>query len=110
MQCAPWRSTRRVVRRPRLLAVLFAALTAHAGSLWPPCVPGAHVVIKQYSVPMSELDERERRGAANEISVLKSLVHPNVIRYLHDFQHGDVLHIVMEYADQGTLHEVRCLS
>ena len=38
----------------------------------------------------------------NEVKVLKSLDHPNIIKYFDTFMHNSKLCILMEYADNGT--------
>lgn len=42
----------------------------------------------------------------NEISVFKSIHHPNLIQYIESFIHKDKLCIIMEYADGGDLSKV----
>ena len=42
----------------------------------------------------------------NEVNILKSLNHPNVIRYVEDFVLDDIFYIVTEYAPNGTLQEL----
>lgn len=38
---------------------------------------------------------------------MRSLNHPNIIRYEHSFYDEDNLYIVMEYAEKGDLSQVR---
>lgn len=40
---------------------------------------------------------------AREIKVLKELKHPNIIEYLGDYQQDDNIHLIMEFAENGTL-------
>ena len=37
----------------------------------------------------------------NEVNVLKSLNHPNIVRYYDSFIHNSKLCILMEYAENG---------
>ncbi len=37
----------------------------------------------------------------NEIEVLKSLSHPNIVKYYESFVANGVVSIIMEYAEQG---------
>ena len=67
----------------------------------------SHVVIKQ--VNLRDLDSRQLLDTMNEIRVLRSLNHPNIIRHLDDYRNKDHLCIVMEYAGAGDL-EVRIKS
>ncbi|MFN9904777.1 MAG: protein kinase [bacterium] len=39
----------------------------------------------------------------NEVNILKSLNHPNVIRYVEDFVLKNRFYVVTEYAPKGTL-------
>ena len=39
----------------------------------------------------------------NEVNILKSLNHPNVIRYVEDFVLKNRFYVVTEYAPNGTL-------
>lgn len=41
----------------------------------------------------------------NEVYILASLNHPNIIQYFDSFVLENKLHIVMEYALQGNLHD-----
>lgn len=47
-------------------------------------------------------------GAKNEVGILKSLNHPNIIQYYDSFMKHGVVHIVMEYASKGTLFDFIC--
>ena len=54
---------------------------------------------------ISEMDVEEREGALNEIRILASLSHPNIIGYKEAFfdENSKTLNIVMEYADDGDI-------
>ena len=60
-------------------------------------------IIKQ--IEISGIPEKERKEALNEVKVLSSLQHPNIVKYVDSFQDGGKLNIVMEYASQGDLYE-----
>eukprot|EP00698_Gefionella_okellyi_P017900 TRINITY_DN5309_c0_g1_i1.p1 TRINITY_DN5309_c0_g1~~TRINITY_DN5309_c0_g1_i1.p1 ORF type:complete len:968 (-),score=200.79 TRINITY_DN5309_c0_g1_i1:40-2943(-) len=60
-------------------------------------------VIKEINV--AEMSEKERGDAANEVSVLQLLKHPNIIAYHGSFTEKGLLCIVMDYAEGGDLHE-----
>ena len=61
------------------------------------------VVIKE--IALKNLSEQEQRDAWKETKVLSLMNHPNIIRYYGSFLEQGVLHIVMEYADNGDLSE-----
>lgn len=48
----------------------------------------------------------ELKAAKNEVSILKSLDHPHVIRYYDSFMKNNTVSIVMEYATQGTVYDL----
>ena len=56
-------------------------------------------------INISKLDEKEKESALNEIRILASLSHPNIIGYKEAFfdQKSRTLNIVMEYADDGDI-------
>ncbi|KAL5006799.1 hypothetical protein ScPMuIL_015605 [Solemya velum] len=55
-------------------------------------------------VNLGRLSEKVRRDAINEIDILASLNHANVINYYNHFMDGDTLLIELEYANGGSLH------
>nr|CAH7741229.1 unnamed protein product [Callosobruchus chinensis] len=59
------------------------------------------VVIKQIVV----FKGKELLNAQNEVNILKSLNHPNIIKYLDVYAKDDNFYLVMEYASKGTLQE-----
>ncbi|XP_021939343.1 serine/threonine-protein kinase Nek8-like isoform X2 [Zootermopsis nevadensis] len=65
---------------------------------------GTLIVIKE--VNMIDLTASERQMALNEVQVLSSLDHPNIISYFGSFERDGVLMIKMEYADGGTLAQM----
>ena len=54
---------------------------------------------------MGKLSEREKQNALNEVRILASIHHPNIIGYKEAFfeEATQSLCIVMEYADGGDL-------
>jgi len=63
--------------------------------------PNTHLVVKEISV--RHMRENERREALKEVSVLRKLNHPNIIKYHSSFSECGKLHIVLDYADGGDL-------
>ena len=64
---------------------------------------GMMVVIKE--INMLDLSAPERQMALNEVKVLATLDHPNIVTYYDSFERDGVLMIEMEYADGGNLAE-----
>ena len=54
---------------------------------------------------MGKLTEKEKENALNEVRILASISHPNVISYKESFfeDKSSTLCIVMEHADGGDL-------
>ncbi len=60
---------------------------------------------KNQTVAVKKLKEHvSRREYEAEVKVLKSLRHPNVIKYYEWFEISGSVHIVFEYAEFGSLH------
>lgn len=59
-------------------------------------------------VKMNELSAKERESALNEIRILASIEHDNIIAYKDAFidDKEDVLCIVMEFAEKGDLSSI----
>ena len=57
------------------------------------------------SVIMDKLNKKEQENSVNEVRILASVNHPNVIGYKEAFwdDQNNTLNIVMEYADDGDL-------
>jgi NIMA (never in mitosis gene a)-related kinase len=64
---------------------------------------GKLCVVKQMNVPLDELTPQERMETLNEVAIMQQLTHPNIVSYMSHFTGKGVMHIVMEYADGGTL-------
>lgn len=87
----------RVIGRGRYgQAILWQSRGEHDGG------PAA-VVVKQIS--LDALNEKEKEQTENEVHVLSTLEHPNVVRCLGSFidDAANAMCIVLEYADGGTL-------
>lgn len=65
---------------------------------------GAVVGLKQIQTEL--ISENARKQAANEVLLLKSLYHVNIVRFYDSFMEAGVLNIVMEYADGGNLRQL----
>lgn len=67
-------------------------------------VDGAVVAVKR--VRLSQISENGRKQADNEVILLKSLYHVNIVRFYDHFLADDELNIVMEYSDGGNLRQL----
>ena len=58
-------------------------------------------------VNIGKLNKKEKESALNEIRILASLSHPNIIGYKEAFfdEHSNTLNIVMEFAEEGDLEK-----
>ena len=58
------------------------------------------------TVILDKLNKKEQENSVNEVRLLASINHPNVIGYKEAFWDDNIksLNIVMEYADDGDLH------
>ena len=65
---------------------------------------GAVVALKQIQVEV--ITENARKQAENEVLLLKSLYHVNIVRFYDNFLEQGVINIVMEYADGGNLRQL----
>ena len=54
-------------------------------------------------VDMKNKKQVEREESVNEIRILASVRHPNIIRYRDSFIEGTTLYIIIDYADGGDL-------
>ena len=66
-----------------------------------PTAGGEPLVMKEVS--LRGLSRKERQATINEVSILKKVVHPNVIAYANSFSTADMLCICMEHAPGGDL-------
>ncbi|CCI39937.1 unnamed protein product [Albugo candida] len=67
-------------------------------------VDGAIVAVKR--VQTSQISESGKKQADNEVVLLQSLYHVNIVRFYDHFMIGDELNIVMEYSDGGNLRQL----
>jgi NIMA (never in mitosis gene a)-related kinase len=63
---------------------------------------GAQLVAKE--VRLANMKKEEKDAAKHEISMLRSLSHPNITSYVDHFEHKGSLFIVMEFANGGDLY------
>ncbi len=54
---------------------------------------------------MLELAASDRQLALNEVKLLATMDHPNIVAYHDSFEKDGILMIEMEYADGGNLAE-----
>lgn len=64
------------------------------------------VIYALKKVKMQNLNKKERKNALNEVRILASIHHPNIISYKEAFfDEAENLCLVMEYADSGDLYQ-----
>ncbi|CAD8066879.1 unnamed protein product [Paramecium sonneborni] len=56
-------------------------------------------------IPTLFMNEQEKKNAENEVSLLKVLTAPTIIKYYESFAENESLNIIMEYAEGGSLNE-----
>ncbi|CAD8155178.1 unnamed protein product [Paramecium octaurelia] len=56
-------------------------------------------------IPTFFMNEQERKNAENEVSLLRVLTAPTIIKYYESFTENESLNIIMEYAEGGSLTE-----
>ena len=86
-----------------------AVCTPHPHPLSLPCLP-PQVKRKQDSqfyaikeVNIKKLQPKEREDAVNEIRIMASIKHKNIVRYCDAFLERDNLYIAMEFAEHGDI-------
>ena len=57
------------------------------------------------TIAISNMSKQELADAKKEAAVLRSLDHPNIVRYIDSFTDGRKYCIVMEYANGGDLYQ-----
>jgi len=62
-------------------------------------IDGRNFALKR--VPLDKDATEENKAINNEISVLKSLNHANVVRYYDSFVEKEYMCIVMDYCERG---------
>ena len=65
---------------------------------------GETVAIKQ--VRLVDMPKAELNVIMQEIDLLKHLHHPNIVKYHDSLKSADSLYIVLEYCENGSLHQI----
>lgn len=52
------------------------------------------------------MGRKSQKDAKNEVSLLKKLAHPQIVRYFDSFLEHGTLHILMEYCEKGDLGQL----
>ncbi|KAM0926691.1 hypothetical protein ACQ4PT_003677 [Festuca glaucescens] len=66
---------------------------------------GARVAVKE--IDRRRVDDYVRRGILQEMTILGSLSHPNILRLIDTIETGDKLFLILEYCDGGDLEAFR---
>jgi NIMA (never in mitosis gene a)-related kinase len=61
-----------------------------------------HVCIKE----LERSDSKQKYDAGNEIKILKMVDHPNIVKYLDDYQLNNKQYIVIEHIETGNLSDL----
>ncbi|KAA6386673.1 MAG: putative NEK protein kinase [Streblomastix strix] len=64
---------------------------------------GKVYALKQINIKF--VSQRDKQDSMNEIRILASIVHPNIIRYREAFFEDDKLFIITEFVDNGDLQQ-----
>ncbi|XP_028404175.1 serine/threonine-protein kinase Nek1-like isoform X2 [Dendronephthya gigantea] len=64
---------------------------------------GKHYVIKEINI--SKMAAKERKESLQEVKLLSTMEHPNIVSFLESFQERGNLYIVMDYCDGGDLYK-----
>lgn len=73
------------------------------GSVWLVKRKSTGKIYALKEVDMKDKKQVEREESVNEIRILASIHHPNIIRYRDSFIEGTTLYIIIDYADGGDL-------
>lgn len=73
------------------------------GSVWLVKRKSTGKIYALKEVDMKAKKQVEREESVNEIRILASIQHPNIIRYRDSFIEGTTLYIIIDYADGGDL-------
>ena len=65
---------------------------------------GETVAIKQ--IRLADMPKAELNVIMQEIDLLKHLHHPNIVKYHDSLKSADSLYIVLEYCENGSLHQI----
>lgn len=64
------------------------------------------IMLNNFQVSLEPLSVKERQNALNEVRILASIKHPNVVGYKEAFvEEEKFLCIIMDYADDGDLYQ-----
>lgn len=69
---------------------------------------GAFVAIKEIQLfhPEHTCSQRWTIQVAKEIQFLMGLQHPNIVRYIESLRHGQLVYIIFEYIENGSLFDI----
>lgn len=57
------------------------------------------------AIPLSTLTPSKQKEALQEVTMLRKVDHPHIVRYYASFIEDNTLYILMEYVDGGDLHK-----
>ena len=66
-------------------------------------VDGKEYALK--AINLLYLNEKDKKSAENEVQFLRVLQGPTLIKFVESFIENNVIYIIMEYADGGSLDQ-----
>jgi len=62
--------------------------------------------LDRVAIKQMDLEENYEEDLIGEIAMMRTFKHPNIVKYLNSYKHGDHLWVVMEYMEGGSLTEI----
>ncbi|KIO30594.1 hypothetical protein M407DRAFT_69045 [Tulasnella calospora MUT 4182] len=82
---------------------LFSRWRGLSGSVYTAYQVGTNLCV---AIKQMDLDEQPKKNIVNEILVMRSSRHPNIVNFIDSFLHKNILWVVMEYMEGGPLMDV----
>lgn len=73
-------------------------------NLWRNIQDGKKYALKE--IDLYNMSRKDQKAAHGEITFLKVLRGPTIIKFHENFQHGNSIFIVMEYCSEGNLDQL----
>lgn len=73
-------------------------------NLYKNIVDGKEYALKE--IDLFNMNSKEKKAAHGEVTFLKVLKGPTIIKFHENFSHGNNIFIVMEYCSEGNLDQL----